>query len=935
MVLTVTLGNAQQPGILPLPTPSGAGAVVSEDVLSAISASGEASVIIVYQTQSSIREADYTKEIAQAGNIVLESVMPRGFAPKVQYSHLPVLAGSVNAAALEALLANPLVTHVTLNRPVFAHDVESDALTHASSVHAIDGVTGSGVVVTILDTGIDSDHPDLVSSIAQQACFIECPVPGPGVWIAEDGNGHGTHAAGIITGANGVAPGAGVNMIRVLNNFGAGADSSVLNGLNYIVAADDLLQTDIVSMSLGGMAAYSTEGSCDTDNPAYKTAFDSIRALGIAIFVSTGNDGSTSAISAPGCITGAIGVGSVGDAAFSKGFMACTDDALPDKVSCFSNTTSVQGTGEVVDLLAPGCNILSTAVGGGHVEACGTSMATPMAAGIGALMLQAAPGLTPDELENLLETTGAPVTDYRIVGSPAYPRVDALAAYSTLQVIRGPDNLKVKMLSTTKNKLSWTNVSGETGYIIQRSNNGLAFIQIGTKAADETTFNDANAACGQNYYRVQSVTGATVSLSSNVIQVTNRACPLAPTHLTLSRASSSEFLLRWKDNASDETGYSIERAVGLLYEVVGTSAMNTRKAVVGAPDCNTQIYRVRAVRSGDYSPYSNLVSGLPCTPDNDVYTDATPITNASTNILQSDARYATSAADDPIYSCTFGGAEFGGNTVWYKFTPAADGLLTNINTFDSTGIFSDTMLNILVRTSTGWSEIACNDEDESGYSTSEITNLWISAGATYYIQLSKWKADSRDEGILAVNLTADVPIARELVGNGGFEAGLNQWTLSNPTKDKQKCAPDASTYSFQGWCAFAFRGSAGENSKLSQILDISGVTFHTGDSLLLNARTVATNAAASGKLIAVVTYSDGTARTKIVVPLGASPEYIWNSKEETLSSGAVSKVKVTVRHTSAAGLLYIDNVSLLHREAGARRSALPAPQPPSNFRGNN
>src|SRR5205085_1311102 len=91
------------------------------------------------------------------------------------------------------------VLRVDLDRPVHATLAESGALIHASDVHD-QGVTGAGVTVAVIDSGVDVNHPDLSDHIAGQACFCSgcCPA---GAGAAPDDNGHGTNVAGIVAGA--------------------------------------------------------------------------------------------------------------------------------------------------------------------------------------------------------------------------------------------------------------------------------------------------------------------------------------------------------------------------------------------------------------------------------------------------------------------------------------------------------------------------------------------------------------------------------------------------------------------------------------------------------------------------------------------------------------------------------------------------------------
>ncbi|MGB6894520.1 MAG: S8 family serine peptidase, partial [Dehalococcoidia bacterium] len=175
-----------------------------------------------------------------------------------------------------------------------------------------------------------------------------------------------------------------------------------------------------INMSLGS-GPWTTP--CDGAWPELTTAFNTLRSAGVTAFVSSGNDNDKILLGFPSCISSAVSVGAVYDANVgSIAWSACTDSSTwADLVVCFSNSHSTE-----LDLLAPGALITSSVNGGGTDEYGGTSMAAPHAAGVAALMLDANPSATADQIESCMETTGVPVTDPD--NSVTTPRVDALAA---------------------------------------------------------------------------------------------------------------------------------------------------------------------------------------------------------------------------------------------------------------------------------------------------------------------------------------------------------------------------------------------------------------------------------------------------------------------------------------------------------------------------
>lgn len=260
-------------------------------------------------------------------------------------------------------------------RVFYITDLNADQQTGVDMVWA-DGITGSGVNVAILDTGIEMDHPELQDSYLGGYDFVnDDPIP-------EDEHGHGTHVAGIITSngvdadSKGVAPDAGIYMYKVCNANGQCYEDDMM------AAMEAAAQTDakIMSISIGG--GLFTGENCDSDELAAKVnwAVDQ----GLTVTVSAGNDGR--AVSSPGCASGAIGVGAVDSA---------------------NNVPYWSGRGDALDILAPGNSIYSTLIDGyGYMT--GTSMSAPHVAGVVALLLESDTALTTSEIKTALYSTANP-----------------------------------------------------------------------------------------------------------------------------------------------------------------------------------------------------------------------------------------------------------------------------------------------------------------------------------------------------------------------------------------------------------------------------------------------------------------------------------------------------------------------------------------------
>ena len=263
-------------------------------------------------------------------------------------------------------------------------------------------VMGAGVVVAVVDTGVDYSHPDLGSGF------------GPGHKVIGgydfcnndadpmDDNGHGTHVAGIVAaqgGVAGVAPEASILAYKVLNSDGSGTMSAVISGMEAAMDpngdGDTSDHADIISMSLGGKG--------EQDDPLC-IAVRSAVELGIVVVVAAGNSGPYfGSVASPGMAPEAITVGAVDDSG-----------ALAD----FSSRGIASDLLVKPDICAPGVGIRSTVPRSGaphssptgYLSMSGTSMATPHVSGAAALLLQLHPDWTPARVKSAL-VTGASEMD--------------------------------------------------------------------------------------------------------------------------------------------------------------------------------------------------------------------------------------------------------------------------------------------------------------------------------------------------------------------------------------------------------------------------------------------------------------------------------------------------------------------------------------------
>ena len=218
--------------------------------------------------------------------------------------------------------------------------------------------TGAGTgTAWVIDSGIDLDHPDLNVDAGRSRNFSSGPSP-------DDGNGHGSHVAGIIgakdngIGVVGVSPGATLVAVRVLNTAGSGSNSDVIAGVDYVAANGN--SGDVANMSLGGGVSQ-----------ALDSAVVAAAATGVKFTLAAGNESQSATLHSPARANGP-NVYTV--SSFAKGSSATDTD---DPWSSFSNFGNPP-----IDFAEPGSSIPSTYKGGGYATLSGTSMAAPHLAGI-------------------------------------------------------------------------------------------------------------------------------------------------------------------------------------------------------------------------------------------------------------------------------------------------------------------------------------------------------------------------------------------------------------------------------------------------------------------------------------------------------------------------------------------------------------------------
>jgi serine protease AprX len=338
------------------------------------------------------------------------------------------LAVRLPAKQAAVLARNSHVLGLTLNSRVHGTAIEDGALaTKFPKTIKADkvwrrGYTGKGVGVAVIDTGIAGDAVDFKDASGNSRVIANA-ITSKAATTAGDGFGHGSHVAGIIAGNSlnrdpsdafygkyiGVAPDANLIAVKASDEAGNSTVLDVINGLQFIVDHKAEFNIRVVNLSL------STDTPQSYKNDPLDAAVEYAWQKGIVVVAASGNRGDTAGAVqyAPANDPFVISVGGSDESAdYGKGERAAwsstgtTQDgfAKPDVMAPGAHIVSVLSPSSAFTTLCPNC-----AIGGAYFKAGGTSMAAPVVAGAVALLLQARPNLTPDQVKTILMLTDKPI----------------------------------------------------------------------------------------------------------------------------------------------------------------------------------------------------------------------------------------------------------------------------------------------------------------------------------------------------------------------------------------------------------------------------------------------------------------------------------------------------------------------------------------------
>ena len=336
--------------------------------------------------------ANALKDISQQA-ISMGARVPRIFDSAIH----GFIARVPNQQVIDSLAKDPRVAYVEQDQQVQAFfDTLPNGINRIdgdlSPARSGDGTGSVNADIAILDTGIDFSHPDL--NIYAQKTFVS------GTSSANDDNGHGTHVAGIAAakdngyGVVGVAPGARLWDIKVLDSTGSGFISDIVAGIDFI--AQYYSMVDIVNLSFG----------CQCKSYALDSAINNAVGKGMTFVVAAGNAHTDASTFSPANNPNVIAVSAIADNDGRCGGVGpSTTYGRDDSFASFSNY------GSTVDMAAPGVNILSTYKGNTYAYMSGTSMAAPHVAGAAALYKATVnPYASPSAVKNALQNQGSKIS---------------------------------------------------------------------------------------------------------------------------------------------------------------------------------------------------------------------------------------------------------------------------------------------------------------------------------------------------------------------------------------------------------------------------------------------------------------------------------------------------------------------------------------------
>ncbi|NTV23852.1 MAG: S8 family serine peptidase, partial [Nanoarchaeota archaeon] len=524
----------------------------------------------------------------------LAKIEGSGFELKGRYSLINAVHATVSDERYEQLKNDPNVEYIGENirarifLPQSAPQINANAIT---SIIINSSINGTGETACIIDTGIDYSHPALGAGWGNKVIAgnkyldggttnISCSVT-PSACM--DDNGHGTHVAGIIASTNatykGVAPGANLIAIKVMDSLGSGYQTDIEDGIEWCIVNAAAYNISVISMSLGSEDSVNFSSYCDSSFSTTSALVNLAVNNNISVVVASGNSGYKTNLSWPACLQNVTSVGSISKLNVS---------------SDFSNS------GSILDVMAPGENIFSTMVqspGGEMVAACGTgqyicsldgtSMAAPHVSGALLLMRnfkrnENGSVLSPAAAEALLKSSGVGTLDPG--NGLTKPRINLATALLTLD-----DTPRVTFNSGNLSQ----NTSSSAAYISVNSTEPVtATVTLDTA----TVYNMTRSGITKTYY--YNITGLSDGLHNYSVNLSDT---------TGKKVTSSVYILDVDTVKPDISGVSNVSVNGTAVQILFTASEAGNATVHYG---TTQSYGTAAYNSSQITNHNITLTGL-------------------------------------------------------------------------------------------------------------------------------------------------------------------------------------------------------------------------------------------------------------------------------------------------------------------------------------
>ena len=611
---------------------------------------------------------------------------------------------------------------------------------------------GSGVVVYVVDTGIFSTHPDFGSRVR-----LGWPSTG-----AQDCQGHGTHVAGTVGGSTyGVAKNVSLVSVRVLDCSGSGLNSTIIAGLDWIVSDHAAGVKAVANMSLGG--SYTA---------TVNSAVDRVINDGVVMAVAAGNESVSACTKSPASTPAAITVAA---------------STSTDARASFSNY------GSCVDMFAPGESVLSTLNGGGAGYKSGTSMASPHVAGAAAVLWGLNPGYSASQVSSALVNNATLNKISDSMGSPnRLLYLQPSAGVAPTAPLNAAASVSNGVVTVTWSPPSNTGSSAVTAYDVVTSSGSA----VCSWSSGPLQCQNASLAAGTYQFKVSATSGAgtspyssltnsvTISTSGNndyfasARSLSGSSGTVYDTNSTATRetgepiSAGSAASTRWYSFVPSSSGTLNVNTNGSSFDTVlgvytgsSVSALTSVATDDDSGDGTASLLSASVaagttyyIQVGSYSTGSTgsitlnwSLAGASCTgtPTNDALACATNLTNLVSSLTASNSLATLELAElDTTYVC---------RSVWYRVTPSG----TATASFSTNGSLFDTYLHVYRALSSAATYgsltlVSSNDDATSSVTYSQISNLSMSAGYTYYIRVAGYSGSSCSSGSFSLSWNVNV-----------------------------------------------------------------------------------------------------------------------------------------------------------------------------------